>query len=324
MKRRALLLATGAWAALVTARAGAQSSNKRRLIGWLSAGAPDYILFDFFRTRLKELGYVEGRDIAIEFRWAEGKSERLPALARELLALKPAVIVCATTPVAAALKKETSTTPVVFIAVGVPDEQGFVQTLARPGGNMTGLAFQVGVVAKVAQVIRETMPAARRIAMLWPDGDPALEKFRPVFLAQFVQAGFAVEIVQLKQPGDFARGFAEIARRKVDVVYAPPFSLFVTNSRPLVELAIWAKLPLIGPRRSFPEAGALLSYADDLKDQFRRAAVFVDKILKGANPADLPVEQPDRFELVINMRTAKALGIRIPRTVLLQATEVIQ
>lgn len=205
---------------------------------------------EVFTQRLKELGHVEGRDFVIDKRFADGSVERLPAIAAELIALRPTVVVAPTSIGAAAFRQATSTVPVVFIAVTDPDKQGFV--------------------------------------------------------------------------ANFERVFARIAAGKAKVVCATTYSYFQTHARRIADLALQARLPLFGLRRVFTDAGGLLSYDNDLKEDYRRAAGFVDRILKGAKPADLPVEQPDRFELVINARTAKTLGIKIPQSVLLRATEVIE
>jgi len=327
MKRRTFILASGAWAALACTRVAAQSLQALRRIAFLLPSTREFSKpqLDAFTARLKELGYAEGRDIAIEKRWADGSIERLPALARELLALKPEVILAPTSAVAAAFKKETSTVPVVFIAVANPDGLGFVASLARPGGNMTGLAFRgQSMTAKLIEMVRETLPAARRIALLDIEGNPNADKFRSFYLEGFAALGFEVDFVAVKQAEEFERAFARITTRKAEVLYVTPYPLFVSHARKLGELSMQARLPMVGPRRAFTDAGGLLSYDNDLKEDYRGAAVFVHKILNGARPADLPVEQPDRFHLAVNMRSAKALGIKIPQSVLLRADEVIE
>ncbi len=279
-----------------------------------------------FTARLAELGYVEGRDIVIEKRWADGSVDRLPALAHELLALKPQVVVAPSSPVAAAFKKATSTVPVIFAAVSGPDRQGFVASYARPGGNMTGVAFNSGALArKLAEMARETFPAARRIAVLDLDDASALGAMpRSTFLAYWADLGFTTEVLLVKEVADFAPAFDRIARWKAEIVYCGPPPLFVSYARELNELAAKARLPLIAPRRALTVAGGLFSYDNDLREDYRRAAGYVHRILKGAKPADLPVDQPERFHLVVNLRTAKALGIKIPQSVLLRADEVIE
>ena len=246
---------------------------------------------EVFTQRLKELGHVEGRDFVIDKRFADGSVERLPAIAAELIALRPTVVVAPTSIGAAAFRQATSTVPVVLIAVTDPDKQGFVATLARPGGNK---------------------------------GDPTLERFRPLYRSSFAAVDIEVDFISVGLAENFERVFARIAAGKAKVVCATTYSYFQTHARRIADLALQARLPLFGLRRVFTDAGGLLSYDNDLKEDYRRAAGFVDRILKGAKPADLPVEQPDRFELVINARTAKTLGIKIPQSVLLRATEVIE
>ena len=327
MKRRALILASGACAALAVSGARAQAPKPPRRIAWLGItnrenGQP-YV--DAFKTKFAELGFAEGRDYVIDMRYAEGSIDRLPALARELLALKPDLVIASTSPVAAVFKKETSTIPVVFVSIVDPEAQGFVASLARPGGNMTGVGFRGWAMeAKLRELVRETLPAARRFAVLTIEGDRVLDRFLPEIRARFEASGFEIDVTPVKDAQDFERAFARLVARKSEVIYVPTAGFFVSQARRLGELALKARLPMVGPRRAFATAGGLFSYDNDLKDDFRGAAAFVAKILKGAKPADLPVEQPDRFHLAVNLRTAKALGIKIPQSILLRADEVIE
>lgn len=327
MNRRALPLSTGAWIALPAARAWAQSSKAPRRIGFLEPSTPDFSkpFLEVFTARLKELGHVDGRDIVIERRVAHGDAERLPALARELVALNPEVIVTAAVAATAALKTATSTVPVVFVSVASPDQRGFVASLARPGGNMTGTSFRLAEMsAKLVQVVRETLPAARRMAVLELGTDPLSDKSRATIRARFATQRFETDFIAVKRIEDFKRAYEEIARRNSDVLFVLSYPLFVSQAQTLAELAIKARLPMVGPREAFTDAGGRLSYDNDLKEDFRRAAGYVDRILKGAKPADLPVEQPDRYTLVVNLRTAQALGIKVPKLVMLRADRVIE
>lgn len=320
------MLAVCACAVLAAARVGAQAHKPLRRIAFLMPATRKFSepQFDAFAMRLAELGYVEGRDVVIEKRWADGSLERLPALVQELLALKPEVVVAPSSPVAAAFKKTTSTVPVVFTAVTDPDRQGFVTSYARPGGNMTGVAFESGAMAaKLGEILRETLPAARRIALFDLD-DPSTERFRPALLTNFAALGFKVEVFLVKQPEEFASTFTRIARSRAEIVFVGAAPLFTAHAPVLNGLAVKARLPLIGPRRAYAVAGGLFSHDNDLKEDYQRAAAYVDRILKGAKPADLPVEQPHRFHLAVNLKTAKTLGIKIPQSVLLRATEVIE
>jgi putative ABC transport system substrate-binding protein len=325
MRRRAFICACGAWALLGATRALAQSKPPRVTLLLLSRPENSGPLLGAFTARLKELGYIEGRDISIEARWFEGKLERLPAIAQEIVASRPAVIVSIATPATLALRNATRAIPMVFIAVAAPDEQGFVASLARPGGNMTGTSFRGGAMdTKLLEAVRATLPAARRVALLDPAGDPIAIKFGSSTQKRFESMSFETEFIPVKDAEELERAIDEVARRKFDLLYARPLTLLALNAQKIAELALARRLPFVGPRRFFAEAGGLMSYSNDLRADFRAAAGFVHRILKGAKPGDLPVEQPDRFELVLNLRTAKALGIKFPQSVLLQATEVIE
>ncbi len=326
MIRRQLLLAAGGLG--LAPLLWAQSPGALRRIGFLSPGTRELSQpnLDVFRAELTRLGYTVGRDLAIDIRWSDGITERLPALARELLALNPAVIVTATQVGVEALKAVTSTVPVVFIAVTNPDKNGFVASLARPGGNMTGTAARVvGFNFKLAEFLREVLPAAKRIALLDLEGYPSQERNRAFFEKMFPKLGFELAaVVPVKSAEDFGRAFAQIQAHKAEVMWAVPHALLAAHARKLSELAQQARIPLVGPRRAFAEGGGLLSYDNDVREDYRRAAAFVDRILKGAKPAHLPVEQLDRFQLVLNLRAANALGIRIPQAVRARADEVIE
>lgn len=324
MNRRELVLASGAWAALASARLEAQAAPKR--IAWLGSGtaAGQSVLVDAFKSRLKELGLVEGRDYIIEFRWIEAKPERVLGLARELIALKPAVIVTGGSAAVKTLKNETATIPVVFGSVGDPVEQGFVKSLSRPGANITGVTIRTEANNKLLDIVRETLPKARRIAVLEHEGEPATKIAFDGLQRAAAGSGLELGIVRVKSADDFAQAFAEAARRKSDAVLAMTFALFGAHARKIAELAVKERLPLFGGFQRNAEEGALVSYSADLRDNYRRAAVLVDKIFKGANPGELPIELPDRFSLIINLRTARALGITVPQPLLARADEVIE
>ena len=327
MKRRELILASGAWGALSAARVRAQPAKSPRRIAYLGLSTEKFAgpMVEVFVLRLKELGYVEGRDIVIDKRWSEGRIDSLPVLARELIALKPEVIIAPSTLGAATFRQATSTLPVVFLAVNDPVAQGFAASFARPGGNMTGTSFRgAAMTEKLIEMIRECLPAVRRIAVLDREDDPTIEKSRAFLRTAFSARGFEPVFFAVRQAGDFERTFSRFAESRVEAIFVSPAPFFASNALKLGELALRARLPMAGIRRAFVEAGGLLSYDNDLREDYRRAAGFVDRIFKGAKPADLPVEQPDRFELVINLRTAKSLGVRIPQPLLLRADEVIE
>lgn len=327
MKRRELVFGLGALAVVGASPVPAQFPTVRRRIAFLSPSTEKFgrPLIDVFVARLRELGYVEGRDYVIDMRWAEGRFDRFAPLARELLSLRPTAILASTSPSASAFKALTSTLPVVFISSIDPIAEGFVESLARPGRNMTGTTYRgLSMVDKTGEMLREILPGARRIAMIDQGDDPALQNLRDFYRKSFSAYGFEVEFFPVKQPGDIDAAFARIASAKPAAYFASARPFFVSHARKICDLALRARLPLVSARRAFADAGGLLSYDNDLRDDYRRAAVFMDRIFKGAKPGDLPVEQPDVYEMVVNLRTAKALGLKIPQSVLLRATEVIE
>ena len=259
----------------------------------------------------------------IEVRQSEGRLETLAPLARELVALKPDVILTGSSAALLALKRETTSSPIVFGTAADVVEQGIVASLARPGGNITGLTLRTGAFGKIVQLIREILPDARRIAVFEHEGDPYAARFSEAHWQPAQAMGFQLSVVKVKRPEDFERAFVEMSRAKADALIEPQMSLFVRNEKMVTEGAIKARLPLYSTGQ-FTRAGGMLRFNSDVLENYRRAAVMIDKILKGMKPADIPVEEPDRFKLVINLRTAKALGITIPQSVLIRADEVIE
>jgi putative ABC transport system substrate-binding protein len=325
MNRREVVLASAAGAALVAARAVAQPVAPRVALILLSNPATRIPLLDAFTGRLRELDDLEGRDYLLEKRFYDGKLDRLPGLAREVATMNPAVIVTVATPATMAVGKVTRTIPVVFVAVTNPDTQGFVASLAHPGGNMTGTSFRAEAMdTKLLEAVRATIPAVRGAAVLDPAGDPVMARLRPTARTRFEALRIASEFIPVKDADDLPRAIDEVVRRKFEVLYMYPLALLTLNARKIAELALARRLVVVGTRRLYAEAGALMSYDNDLTADFRAAAGFVHRILKGAKPGELPVEQPDRYQLVLNQRTANALGIKFPQAVLLQATEVIE
>ncbi|HEV2056393.1 MAG TPA: ABC transporter substrate-binding protein [Methylomirabilota bacterium] len=327
MDRRAFLaVATAGGLIAMPAVARAQQAGKANRIGYLSLSPGLGYLGEAFRQGLRELGYVEGRNLIIEYRWAAGKVERLPELAAELVRLKVEVIVTSATPPTEAAKRATSTIPIVMASVADPVGSGLVAGLARPGGNVTGLTLMSTELAgKRLQMVRELLPKATRVAVLTYHGytsptRPYLEQMR----AAAQQMGVQLVVQEVKEAGDLPGAFAALQRERAQAldVRASPFS--TDNAKRIVELAAQHRLPVMYDARSFVEAGGLVSYGPSLPEIFRRAAFYVDRILKGAKPADLPIEQPTKFELVINKNTAKALGLTIPPAILVRADEVIQ
>jgi len=280
---------------------------------------------DAFRQGLQELGYVEGRNFMIEYRSADGRRERFPELATELVRLKVDVILTRGTPAVMAAKNATGTIPVVMAASGDPLLSGVVAGLARPGGNVTGLsAIVVEVTGKRLQLLREVVPGVSRIASLLDMGNPnnALQWKETEIAAPSL--GVQPQLLDVRKPGDFGGAFDAAIRQRAGAMVVGIDALTQANHRPIIDLAAKHRLPAIYATREFVDAGGLVAYGVSYPHLYHRAASFVDKILKGAKPADLPVEQPTKFELVINLKTANALGLTIPQTILLQADHVIE
>lgn len=302
----------------------AQAAENVARIGILRVGSPPDPLVEGFRHGLRELGYVEGRNIIIEYRWAEGRGERLPSLATDLVGLKVDVILTTGTPSVLAAKQATTEIPIVMASISDPVRHGIVASLARPGGNVTGFTVQNDELpGKWMQLLKEAVPRASRVAVL-ETGGPSEEQVRT---SEAAARSLGVKLHRLKvtRADDFAPAFAAAKRSRVDalIVLGSPFS-FAHRTR-LVELAASHRLPtMFNNRESVVGSGGLMSYGPDFHDLFRRAATYVDKILKGAKPGDLPIEQASKFELVINLRTAKALGLTIPPSLLQRADQVIE
>ena len=309
--------------------AEAQQAAKVPRIGWLAinfaAGAQ---LRAAFLQGLSDLGYVEGRSFVIEYRDAEGKPERLPALAAELVALKVDALVAPGTLAALAAKRATKTIPIVFPTVGDPVTDGLVTTLARPGGNVTGLSnLSPELVGKCLELLHQAIPGVRRVAILWQPGAVPERTGKDIRKRAEVAGqalGIRLQFVEVGGPADFDRAFSDMTRARAGALIVHPFAMFINERKRLVDLPSKIRLPAVYGTRESVDAGGLMSYGPNLADSFRRAATYVDKILKGAKPADLPVEQPTKFELVINLKTAKALGLTIPPSLLARADEVIQ
>jgi len=274
-----------------------------------------------FRQGLRDLGYIEGQNIRFEFRSAEGQIDRLPELAAELVRLKVDVIVTWFTPTAVAAKQATREIPIVMAETGDPIGTGLVKSLSRPGGNVTGIASVTAELAgKSVQLIRDMLPSARRVTALANATDPFSKPFLEQIQLGGEATGTAIKPIRISNNEEFESAFAAMERDRPDAIIVQP-SL---PSKRAAELALQHRVPAVSVPRWFADEGGLMSYSAIYADLFRKAAVYVDKILKGAQPADLPVEQPTRFQLVINMKTAKALGITVPATLLARADEVIE
>jgi putative tryptophan/tyrosine transport system substrate-binding protein len=308
-----------------TVSAEGQQAIKVARIGWLAEGqasAPH--LREAFLQGLRDLGYVEGHSFVVERRYAEGKLERLPALATELGALGLDVIVAASTPSALAAKQATRTVPIVFPAASDPVAIGLVNSLARPGGNITGLSFFTPeLVGKHLELLKQVVPTVSRFAVLWQPGERPDKAMLQGAEVAARALGVPLQFFEVRGPEDFDRAFSEMTRARAGALALVTSAMLFSERGPLVALAAKNRLPTVYPWREGVDAGGLMSYAPHLPDLFRRAATYVDKILKGARPGDLPVEQPTKFELVINLRTAKTLGVTIPASVLTLADQVV-
>jgi len=328
MRRRpAILLTLVLGLFLAPLAAGAQQPAKLPRIGLLIQNpiAPVAHLWEAFRQGLRELGYVEGQNIAIEVRSAEGKYERLPALAAELVRLRVDAIVVGSTPAAFAAKQATMTIPIVMAGVGDPVGSGLVTSLARPAGNITGLSLLTSELsAKQLELLKEALPKVSRVAVLW---NPATQS-HPLILREAKAAaqalGVQLQLLEVRNPDDFERAFGVATRRRAAGLLVLADAMFLSHRTRIANLAAKSRLPAMYGLTEHAQAGGLMAYAPNFAGLFRQAATYVDKILKGAKPADLPVEQPTRFELVINMKTAKALGLTFPPSILIRADQVIQ
>ena len=311
------------------ATATAQPPEKVPRVGYLSPGSPSEPFrqrrFEAFRQGLRELGYVEGQNIAIESRWAEGKYDRYPALAADLVRLKVDVIVAVGGRASEVAKHATRTIPIVMSVVIDPLGSGLVASLARPGGNVTGISLMTpDLVGKQLEVLKEVVPKVSRVALLWnPDNPGSAAQLREAEAAARA-LGVRLQILAARDPQEIDSAFAAMTRGRAAALVVLADAILLNQRRQIAELAAERRLPAVYGPSEHAEAGGLMAYSANLLDLERRAATYVDKILKGAKPADLPVQQPTKFELVINLKTAKALGLTIPPSILQRADRVIE
>ena len=322
MNRRDTVLALFALGAAPLTSWAQQPGGTMRHVGYLSPG-PGYP-FEAFREGLRELGYVEGRNIAIERRSAEGNTERLQDLAADLVRLRMEVIITATTAATQAAQRVTTTIPIVFALADEPVELGLVASIAKPGGNITGLTGLIAeITAKRLELIKEVSPKIKRVGVLWGP-----YPFSARVLREVESASHPLELtlheVEVQRPDELDGAFARMTAWRAEALLVLPHPMFVAQRTRLSELAAKHRLPSTYHLKEFVEVGGLMSYAPDTTAMSRRAARYVDRILKGAKPGELPVEQPTKFELVINLNTAKALGIKVPQSLLLQADKLIK
>jgi len=308
--------------------AEAQQQAKLPKIGWLDSGPSvrGTRLGELFLRRLSELGYVEGKNITIEYRSADDKLDRLPALVGELVRLNVDALVTSTTPGAIAAKNATKTIPIVFILLAAdPVAAGLIDSLARPGGNITGLtniAAELG--GKRLELLKETVPKLTRVALLWdPQNSGSAQAWKESQLPAR-ELGLQLYSMEVSSADKFEGAFNDAIKARSAALAVTPMILATSNRKQVVELAAKTRLPAIYARDEFVESGGLMSYGTDLDEHYRRAATYVDKILKGTKPADLPVEQPTKFEFIINLKAAKQIGLTIPPNVLARADRVIK
>lgn len=324
---RRTFLASAAFAVLTAPlTASAQRDSKVHHIGYLNLRAGPVAQDEAFVTGLRELGYVEGRNLIIEYRWAAEREERLLALAQELVQLNVELIVTSATPAVSAAKRATSTIPIVMAAVADPVGSGLVASLGHPGGNVTGmtlLSTELG--GKRLQLMRELLPRATRVAVLALAGNaPATPLLVAAMRASAQRLDMELVVQLVAQADDLPGAFTELQRQRVQALIVQVSPLTLEQRGRIAELAAQQHLPAMYEIRSFVDAGGLVAYGPDAVEMYRRAAGYVAKILEGAKPGDLPIQQPTKFELVINMKTSKALGLTIPQSLLVRADEVIQ
>jgi putative ABC transport system substrate-binding protein len=325
MRRRDFITLLGGAAAAWPLAARAQQPGQLPTIGFLGASTPaNWSAWTAaFLQRLRELGWIEGRTVAIEYRWAEGRSERYTEIAAEFARLKVDVIVTVGSAVVAT-KQVTSVIPIVFAIAVDPLATGLVASLARPGGNVTGLSIQsTDLVGKRLELFREVLPGLRRLVIMANVDYPAAVLEMGEVQATVRKLGLEVEVLEIRRAEDIMPAFGAL-KSGAQALYVCPDALVNANHARINTLALGARLPTIYPDRTFLQSGGLMSYGPNNADLFRRAADYIDKILRGAKPGDLPVEQPTKFDLVINLTTAKALGLEIPPTLLARADEVIE
>jgi putative ABC transport system substrate-binding protein len=313
----ALLAAPGA--------TGAQPAGQVSRVGFLGAGSSASANVEAFRQGLRKLGWAEGQNIVIEYRFADGHFDRLPDLAADLVRLKVDVMTAAPTPGAVAAKKATGTIPIVMVGVGDPVGLGLIASLARPGGNVTGLSFDAGMeIGKGLEILKETLPKVRRVAVLSNPANPGQPTAMKNVKAAAQSLGVELRFLEARGPDEFDGAFVTMAKERVEALLVVTDSTFYIQRARLADLAAKNRLPAVWGFRDYVEAGALMSYGPSVAATYRRAASFVDRILKGAQPASLPVEQPTKYELVINLKTARALGLSIPQPLLLRTDHLIE
>ena len=324
MRRREVILLVGG-AATWPIAVRAQATRVYR-VGYLNSGTSNPRIFRFFHDGLRELGWIEGQNIMIEYRYAEGRADALPELANELTGLKVDAIVASPTPAALAARNATQTIPIVGIGFDNPVQHGLIASLARPGGNVTGLSYAVGpeIFGKDLELLKELVPGLRTVAVLSNPGGPN----HGIIVANVETAarslGLKPLLFEVRRPEEFDSAFATMAARQAEAIFVVGDPMYGVHQARLTELSLRYRLPAVHTNRLHVEAGGLMGYGPSFPELWRRGAAYVNKILKGSKPADLPVQQPTRFELIINLKTARGLGLEVPAALLARADEVIE
>jgi putative ABC transport system substrate-binding protein len=326
MDRRSFLSGIAATALIaVPCAARAQQSGKVWRIGWLGFGSGPNEFVEAFREQLRSLGYIEGRNLSIDYRWPGGKVDRLPEMAAELVQLKVDVIVTQGTQPVTAAKRATNAIPIVMTAPSDAVGNGLVASLARPGGNVTGMTYLSNELAgKRLQLLREVLPKVTRVAVLVLKNSPVTPPFLEQIRIAAQQMGITLVVGEENQANALASAFAAMQRERAQAVFVQQTPFTNDNRQRIVDLVARQRLPSMFESRGYVDDGGLISYGPSLLEMFRRAAEYVDKIFKGANPSELPVQQPTKFEMVVNLKTAKALGLKVPESILLRADRVIE
>jgi putative ABC transport system substrate-binding protein len=319
-----LIAGAAAWPLAARAQRGAMP-----VLGFVSFAEREATLqaswYQAFHDGLRDLGWVSGRNVLIEYRFADNKPDRLAALAHELVRLKPDAIFVPTRPALPTVKEATSTIPIVFVSLGDPVAEGWVASLAKPGGNLTGVAgLSPDLAGKRLELLRELVPSLSKVAVLWNPANSAEAVAVKATETAALSLGMSLVVERVSDPGEIDRAIAAVTQSGAKSIVVLPDPMFLASSTRLVESIRQSRLPAIYMETGFVAAGGLISYGPNFTDLFRRAATYVDKILKGAKPGDLPVEQPTKFELVINLKTATAIGVTTPTSILLRATDVIE
>jgi putative ABC transport system substrate-binding protein len=325
MNRKIVIAILGYFVIAAASLAEAQQSGKVSTVGYVSTvGSPD-ANFEALRQGLRDMGYVEGKNIAFEYRGAQGKAELIPGFVAELLQLKIDLLFCPNLPANNAAKEATKTVPIVIVSNVDPVELGLVDSFARPGGNITGMTLQsLDLSGKRLELLKETFPKLSRVALVWNLGDQSMNLITKQIQAAAPTLGVTIQPSGVRDATDFDSAFAKLTQTPPDALFSVADRLITSQRKKILEFAAKNKIPTMFDAGAAVDAGALMSYGPSRAEVSRRAAVFVDKILKGTKPADLPIEQPMKFELIFNLKTAKELGLTIPPNVLVRADKVIK